>query len=351
MLDRQSRAAAIRGHDHLRRSPRRFGGPGGFKEWHHVLVETDELSLLVNFNLTDDMWSPRPAADEVARLIVLARVADDRGWRGEAERFAPADVAVAAGGVDATFGASRLRFDGERYHVAAALRSGAIAADLALRPAVDPCVFTNQRLGSASLLSWFLVPRLTATGAVTVDGRTLELRDAPAYHDHNWGHYLWGDDFVWEWAWACGSCPEGPWSAVFWRLADRHRRRATSSGLLVELPGGPPLRFLDDEVRVTGHGLHRPSRALRLPAVMALLCPGTHCDAPETIVLEAARGGAGVDLRFSLGDLAQIIVPNEADDDGATTLNEFSGRCRMSAAVDGRALAGEGRCVVELLRA
>lgn len=350
MLDHIPRWASVRAHDHLRRSPRRFGGAGGFKEWHHVLVETDALSLLVNFSLTDDAWSPAPPEQEVARLILVARTADGQGFRGAAERFEPDEVACEAGRVDARFGRNRFELDGEVYRVEAALRDGSLAASLTLTPALAPRMFANQRLGTRGLLSWFLVPRLRASGWVRVGGRELMIHDAPAYHDHNWGHYLWGDDFVWEWSWGSGETAEGPWSVVVWRLADRPRGRATAAGVLLELPEVGLLEFVDGEVQISGTGLFRAERALKLPPVMAMLSPGTLAEVPGRICVEVTRGEQRARVEFSPEDLVQIIVPNETDDDGTTSLNEASGRYRLTASVGGRQLRGEGRGVFELLR-
>jgi hypothetical protein len=63
--------------------------------------------------------------------------------------------------------------------------------------------FPPVELRDEEFLSGYVVPALaaSASGRICVAGRCSELKDAPAYHDHNWG--VWRD-VTWEWGSARG---------------------------------------------------------------------------------------------------------------------------------------------------
>jgi hypothetical protein len=48
-------------------------------------------------------------------------------------------------------------------------------------------------------MSWLVyMPGARVNGQVTVDGHVYEM-DAPGYHDHNWGEWIF-TDALWNWA-------------------------------------------------------------------------------------------------------------------------------------------------------
>src|SRR5262245_19152644 len=213
-------ARLLAGADYFRRSPSRLGGRRGHKEWHHFLVHAPGMDLLINFNLIDDEWAEAPGRTEVARLVAIAR---GETWEGDVERFEADEVEVTAGRIDARFGPNALRFADGAYRVTVALRERPLTADLEFTPVTRPALSLNQPLTGSRRLSWLFVPRLHATGTVTVGGKAARIEGSPAYHDHNWGHFLWGDDFSWEWGSAHPQDAASPWSLVHVRMVDRAR--------------------------------------------------------------------------------------------------------------------------------
>jgi hypothetical protein len=345
-------SAALRRLDWFRRSPARFGGPAEHKEWQHFLVHTPQVHLLVNFNLIDDPWTVAPAGppEEVARLIVLVRVNSSGSWDGDTERFEPGAVEVPVGRLDARFGANRMSFSEGRYQLEIALRERAITAELELVPTCLPAIANNQPLAPKRTLSWLFVPRLRARGWIRVGTQQFEVDGAPAYHDHNWGHFVWGDDFAWEWGSAMPWTEANPWSAVYMRMADRARTRASCQGLYLWKGETPGRIFRDHELRVDLHGRLVRTRFLQIPRVMALLCPRSSADLPERFEVHARSGDDQVELVFVPEDLAQVVMPDEARLIGVTALNEVSGPVMVRGRVGGENIEFEGPGVFEFIR-
>src|SRR5262249_36705713 len=136
-------------------------------------------------------------------------------------------------GIDVGFGGNRCVFRDGAYHLHAALRGRPITLELVARPVVWPALAPNIPLPDGPPLHWVVVPRLVATGRGTVAGRTHAFTDVLAYHDHNWGHFLWGQDMSWEWGFALPSDATVPWSLVFVRLTNRARTHALAQGMFL----------------------------------------------------------------------------------------------------------------------
>ncbi|WP_437564858.1 hypothetical protein [Sorangium sp. So ce542] len=333
--------------DYLRRSPASVGGPGGHKEWLHFCVYGPQIDVLVNFSLCDDVRTGAAPSAELARVTVLVR---GEGWDGDVDLYAPADVTVRAGHIDAAFGQSTVVFRDGEYHISAALRERPIAVDLRLRPASMPSLANNVQLDPGPPINWLVVPRLFASGTVTVAGRQTRLEGAPAYHDHNWGHFSWGRDFAWEWGFGLPHEPGCPWSLVFARLSDRAHTRAFTQALFLWKGARQHrvLRAQDLEIRHEGH--LRPARILKLPRVMALLSPDLLPDVPRRLHIQGEADGDWMECVFESSDCAQVIIPNDQDL-GVTIINEVSGAVRLSGLVRGETVSMEGRAIFEFLGA
>jgi hypothetical protein len=339
-------AAALRRLDWFRRSPARFGGPGEHKEWQHFLVHAPGLQLVVNFNLIDDRWGQ--TGEEAARLIVLARAGSES--LGEIVRFPSEAVDVPVGGLDARFGTNTMRFVDGAYRLTLDLPNLALRAELTLVPVTMPAIANNQPLAPGRGLSWLFVPRLHASGWVKIAERRIDLRAAPAYHDHNWGHFVWGDDFSWEWGSVLPWVADNRWSAVYMRMADRGRARASCQGLYLWRGDQPGRIFRDHELSVSLHGRLVRSKFLQVPPIMALLCPEASADLPARLEVRAAAGDDVVELVFEPEQLAQIIMPHEHDVSGVTALNEVGGHARVRGRVAGESVELEGPGLFEFIR-
>ncbi|MCB9665082.1 MAG: hypothetical protein H6732_13290 [Alphaproteobacteria bacterium] len=321
-------------------------GRRGWKEWHHFVVHAPGLHLLVNFSLVDDLYGGGPG-DHAHRVILLAHT--DR-WRGDAVRVPRAEVRLTGGGLDARFGPHQMGWTQDRYHVVAALPDGSLRVDVQLVPASIPVYSTNQTLAADRTLSWFFLSRLVATGTVEVAGERFTLDGVTAYHDHNWGDFRWGDDFCWEWASALPEDGADPWSTVLMRLTDRARTRVRAQGLFLFHHGQPVRFFRDREVRFELDGRLRFDRRLRVPRVMGLLAGGHASEVPGRVRVVGRSLGDEVQLDFEVGDLCQVIMPNETDHTGVTVLNETIGRARVAGRVRHLDVASTGPGVFEFIR-
>lgn len=173
-------------------------------EWHYFNLVTgpDEwwyVTFLVGGEVDLDPRSRRWGG----RMLVTHRRPDGRHDRYTAEVPA-ARVRFDTAGADLTIGDSRVRQrDGEYHlHVSARGDRGPALLELTVRPTPNR-YFPPVELREEAFLSGYVVPALaaTASGRVCVAGRCAPVRDAAAYHDHNWG--VWRD-VTWEWGAARG---------------------------------------------------------------------------------------------------------------------------------------------------
>src|SRR5437870_2866972 len=302
---------AVAAADFLRRSPVLYGGgTAGYKEWLHFCVLAPELELLVNFSFSDDLRRSDRGA-EIARLTVLVR---NEAWDGDVETFRDGDIQARGGAVDLALGESRLRFRDGRYALRMRLRERPVAADLVLRPLTAPARAPNIPMIEGPALHWIAIPRLAATGTVTVGGHTHRLVDVNAYHDHNFGHLLWGRNFSWRWAFALPLDAAQPWTFTFASLADRARSHALSQGVFLWKGADRCRTFRDHDIEIRPDvGFLAPRHVFKVPRVMALLSPETTTDVPRSLELDAAAEGDRLHYEFEAQDLAQVVIPNEVD--------------------------------------
>ena len=330
--------------DYFRRAGR--DDAGTFKEWQHFLVLAPGHDLLVNFNIADDARAP---GGEAARVILLAH-AD--GWSGSVERCAAGRFSAPSGRLDGRFGACRLEFRDGRYRLE--FRgdgdSPQIHGHLECTPQVLPALSHNIHLTADARRSWLMLPRLSARGTVSVDGRRHTLVDAPAYHDHNWGTFRWGDDFAWEWGCGLPATADCPWSAIYVRMADRARHRVHSQGLFLWRGREHHRFFRDEELRVRVRGNAAVSDLFKLPRVLAVLAPERHCDVPAEVEVEAAGAGDRVRMTFTPRAVAQVLIPDETRDDRLVVLNEACGDLHITGTIRGETVELVGRGVFEFIR-
>jgi hypothetical protein len=340
-------AALLARTDYFRRSPSRLGGRGEYKEWQHFLVHAGELHLLVNFSILDEFPPGQAHPAEVARLIVLAH---GEGWEGSVERFEAREVEVKAGRMDARFGRNTLRFEDGRWHLSLALSERPVAAELEFTPTALPVLSAHHPLAPQHPISWLFLPRLVARGTMTLGGRTVEVKGAPAYHDHNWGHFRWGDDFCWEWGSVLPREAASPWSAVLVRVMNRSRTAVRYQALFL-WHGGEPLRvFRDEELRFSASGCFQPTRAFSLPRPLALLVPGTAADLPRALEVRASGGGDALSLTFLPRHAARLLLPDENSLEQLVAIHEVLGPVSVRGRAHGEPVELEGVGVFEFVR-
>ena len=339
--------SALARSDYLRRSPSSLGGPAGHKEWLHFCIYGGELDVLVNFSLCDDVRADAPPGTEFARITVLVR---EETWDGDVDLYPASEVRVHSGRIRAAFGANEVFFEDGEYHLTVRLRDWPIAMSLRLRPVTVPSLANNIRLDPGPPINWLVVPRLHASGTVTIAERRYELSDALAYHDHNWGHFAWGRDFAWEWGFGLPFDPAVPWSLVFVRLSNRaHTRSLMQAVFLWKGPRQHRVMRAGD-VAVRHEGYLRPPQLFKIPRPMALIAPDLLPDIPQRLHVRGEGDGDWVECLFEARDAAQVVVPNDRDL-GVTIINEVSGAVHVSGEVRGETVSMEGRAIFEFLGA
>lgn len=308
-----------------------------FKEWQHFIISTPELDLLVNFSLETSRTS------RVGRVIVLARTAR---WIGFVDTV-PADVS--RDGCRGRFGAHRVEIVNGGYRVVVDAPRHGVAIDATFSPEVLPIVARHQLIAPGRHLDWNLTARLSVTAHVELPDATHDLTGALGYHDHNWGGFRWGDDFVWEWGCVLPR-DGGDWAAVYSNLMNRARTQLALEQLLLWRGGKNVLAAGDFEVRSRSFERSRSRPALRIPSVMALLQSRTDSDVPRRLQVTARRGGDEVVLRFSPASTAQLLVPAERSLSEVITINECTGPVHIQGWIDGEAIDCEGWGVFEFVR-
>jgi hypothetical protein len=325
--------------DFFRLSRRAFGDDLPHKEWHHFVVHDRRLRLIVNFSHIDQ------SDDAVHRVIALVRTDE---WTGAVETYDTIDCEMRSGSVAARYGPCEFALVDGAYELAITLPAIRLRAHLRLLPVSMPFVVKNQPLARGARLSWLFVPRLVAHGHIWIGDRRVSLVGAPAYHDHNWGHFRWGDDFGWEWGSVLPQDLSDPWTLVCMRMTDRSRRRATRQALYAWYGDEPIALWRDFAVTVRHEGLLRRPPALTLPSVMRLLRPGSASDIPAVVVIEGS-GRDQLEMRFEPEEYVRIVVPHELDPMDSVVLNEISGRITAQGRVAGRDVDVEATGVFELL--
>lgn len=337
----------VRSTDYLRRPSVPLPGLCAHKEWHHFLVDAPGLFLLVNMSVSEEPRLDGGGERSVGRLKVLVR---GEGWDGDIEVFEADAIGAQAGRIDLAFGDDRVRFKDGRYRISLALRERDLRAELELTPRALPLLVEHVILVPGKPLSWVMVPRLSASGAVLWNGRRYPIDGAAAYHDHNWGYFRWGDDFTWEWATALPRDPVCPWSVAIVRTTDRARSRLVIQALYLWRGERLGRMFRGDELTFTCTGAARGAPILKVPRVMAMLEPGTAADVPRRIEVSARSGSAHVEVDIGVVDFAQILMPDEEGRRSVTILNQCFATLSLRGELDGERIEMEGSAVFEFIR-
>jgi hypothetical protein len=338
---------ALKGRDGLGRGDRE-----SYKEWYHFCVLGEAVQVIVNFSTCADR---RPAAPHtlVSRVVMLIHDRD-RGWSGAVETVPEESCRWTPGRIDAVLGKSWMSFSGGAFRIHAETDSPRFCADFTLRPLTQPIRRADSGLRDGALeghLSWVAVPRLIAWGAVKLgEDREVRLDAAPAYHDHNWGDWSWGQDFGWQWGFALPDEAANPWTCVFDRVLDLGRRADTGLRVLVWRGERLTRVFREEEVTLEIAGRRPAERVAKFPPVMGLLAPEQSTDAPERLIIRAASARDVFTWTLDTNSLAQIVIPAETHL-GVVNINEVSARARVQGEIGGQSLDWSGEGIFEFLTA
>lgn len=341
-LDRRAITASLASHGFLRRSPWLHGGRAGHREWLHFAIRAGDLQLVVNVSAVDDL---RPAAEphrERVRVLVLAH--DGAGWHGDLDEAGPDERELRGGQLNLRAGATELAFEAGTLRLRGALRRQPVAFDLALAPRTFPSVASNVAIGGEAPIHWLVVPHLAATGTVVVGGRTHALADAPAYHDHNWGHFS-HRDFAWQWGHATDA---GGLSVVLARLLDGAHASTFMQSLLVWRGARQARVFRGDELALRAEGFLRPPRPFTVPRAGALLVGTRASEIPRVLHVRARADGDDLVGAFEAEHVARITVPHDHDL-GTTVIHEVIGRLRLAGTLHDRPIESDTPAMFEFL--
>ncbi|MDV3126182.1 hypothetical protein M1247_14765 [Mycobacterium sp. 21AC1] len=336
--------AVLAGSDFLRAPVLASARPGGFKEWHHFVIHGAQRRLLINFSLTSETASDGHLR-LVPRVIVIAQ--DDR-WSGAVERFDTTELDVSADLGVLGIGSNRMAVRPDGYEVVIELPGHGIAGELHLTSVSRPFVVNNQPVGEGRMC-WLFVPRLRADGWVRIAGQEHRVVAEPAYHDHNWGRFRWGDDFAWTWGTILPSEGRDPWSLVYLRMTDRRRLRCLSQALYVWHRDEPAAIFRHAAVTAQSHGLLGRAADCTLPAPMRLLLDGVVPAVPALVEVTAERVDDTVQARFRPHSYARLAQPSEVHLDRSTVLCETSGTAQVTGSINGESVDFVGAGVFEFL--
>ena len=330
--------------DHFHMPPDTLENRETWAEWHYfnVISPGNNRWVFISFIVGGDVRSTNWGG----QLGITLR---EQG--GRTQRFAMtldrSRVRFSTADANLTFGASSVEVQPNGDYAVRAHatdeRGAAIEIVLDVHPAPN-AYFPGVSMGSAGFLSGYTVPalRASASGTICVEDDCETLRDAQAYHDHNWG--VW-KGVTWDW----GAARAGQYTFLYGRVYPPDSAAPVPPVLvyLVDSLGfravfRPRLIDYDDnrEVRTDAGLLKVPSRAR----------------------FTDARGADTLTIDLSIEDaIATDTRPRRrgADSERGDPLGsekarpyfiQMKGTARISGRLDGQRLAGEGTGFFETYR-
>jgi hypothetical protein len=259
--------------DRLHLPPPAVAGDSTWAEWHYFNVVLDaERWIYVTLMIGGRVG----VAGEWGGRVLLTLRDRDGSHRSFTRDHPDAEVRFDTLSPDLELGDAHVRLREGVYEVAAA--AGGARVELRVVP-VPGLYFPPAQLGGRDLVSGYVVPALRASAAGRVCLPVCEaVRNAPAYHDHNWG--VWRD-VAWEWG---AASSEG-------------------ASLLYGVVRGPEdegderlFAYLVD--RRGARGLYRPG-AVQVTATRPLVVGGTRLQVPRSFRFEDPRRGLLVTVEVS----------------------------------------------------
>jgi len=318
--------------------------PAGFKEWHHFVIHGQGVRVLINFSLNNEVFG----ADEVRLAPRVIVIAHDESWTGAIERFDEDAVSTSADLGELSIGSNRMAVVADGYQISIELPDKNIRGELHLAPTSSPFAVRNEPAGDGRI-SWLFVPRLRAHGWLQIGGQDHRFDNDLAYHDHNWGRFLWGDDFGWTWGTILPTGPADPWSMVFVEITDRNWLRSVSRSLYVWHHDEPAAIFRHAAVQTSSAGRLGRAADCTLPPPMRLLLDGEVPGVPERVEVTATRAGDSVHVEFHSRSYARLAQPSEVRLDRSTVLCETDGSVRARGTIRGEDVNFVGTGVFEFL--
>jgi hypothetical protein len=319
-----------------------------YKEWYHfnVIDAGQALDLIVNLSLAGDVRSTGHGRADVIALVHTGR----NLWHGGIDSFEGTAAMISEDALDLFIGRSGVRFRGGRYELKIELRDGELVGDIHLTPRSEPMMVWNDTpIGNGSI-NWLIVPHLDASGRLHAGHRSFQFSRSYGYHDHNWGHWRWGEDFAWTWGFAA-DVPSGNGSPVttlvFDRTSDRSDAAAIEQTLALWRDGKLVKLFVRRMLRAKKEGRFA-GVIRRIPGAMNLVSPGRVLNVPSALRVSARDHDDWLDCDYRVDAALQIAIPSEFGF-GVTGLNETFGTMRVHGVIGGAAISYEARACFEFL--
>jgi hypothetical protein len=311
-----------------------------YKDWFHLNFadpETGTIGLL-NVSLHGSPWDPR------SRAMGLVLVHSPKsGWQSHVEIMAYSGANLSESAIalhDIALAVDRPR---GTIHASSLGASNRFHARLRAEAASQPIDFEQEMPLGSGWISWYLVSNLHLNGEWTFHGRRTLLKNAPAYHDHNWGRWHWGDDFGWEWG--CFLKGASDLSIVFARTTDRAHRSWEEPYLIAEV-NSTRRCFLPENIEVEFEGRF-DSQLHRIPGAMATLHQEmAEPRLPAGVTIHAQQGADELAISFAARAGAQFIAADPALR-GYSFIHEMVGEYRVSGTLRGAHLDDHGSAVFE----
>lgn len=316
----------------------------GTKEWSHFCLHQPGLHCILNFSLVDEVRVRKGAFLGLWGTNAKGSGAVSGSWRWQGTISRAADAQVEVSPLALRLSGAALEFRNGSYRIE--LDGPELAARLSVTPLAIPYLANNVNIGDRATFNWFAVPRARAEGYLETQGERTDV-DAACYHDRNWGHFGWGDDFSWEWAFSlpspgasAGGLSQGDPVFVFSRMSDRARHHVFSQGILVWQGSLLTRAFRGAEVSVQRLGLLKQPKTYALPPMLRLVCGGSASDIPKTLLIQSRADGDELVLRCEMLDVARILVPKERGA-GAVVISEVLGSIQATGRIGGQAIHAE----------
>jgi hypothetical protein len=312
-----------------------------YKDWLHLNV-FDHPSQTVGFVNVSLHGAPEDPRSRAVGAALLHH--PEHGWRGNLEVRGFDDVRIGRASVALEAVALAVEHASGTVTASARWPDEQLSLDVRATAVVPAFAVDEPTPVGPGWFSWYAVGRLAVSGEASVGDRRLDLRDATAYHDHNWGRWYWGDDVGWDWG-AFAAPDPGP-TVVLWRLADRERRRPERPFVALYL-GARRRTFMGASVRLD-HAGRLEARPRRLPGAMAALHGGRGTPRlPARVIVRAADGIDRIEVEFEARACLQVVAADPAVR-GYGFVHELVGAFAYRGRVAGRVLEGEGLGVFEL---
>jgi hypothetical protein len=311
-----------------------------YKDWLHLNIlhhETGSVGL-INVSLHGSPLDPGSRAVGAA-LVHVPGV----GWIGNVEIRALTEASIGRASIGLERVALSVHHSSRTLAASVRDEENSLAIRLTGRSVAAPVVVEEPLPLGSGWISWYAMPRLTLEGEWVIDGARTDLRNASAYHDHNWGRWHWGDDLGWEWG--CFLAPSPGAAFVLSRTTDRAHRHLGVPSLVVRAEQGRRT-FSGAAVELEYDGVLEATMR-RLPgAIAALHQDRARVRLPKSLRISADDGIDHVVLEFTAHAAAQLALADPLVR-GYAFIHEMAGEFTYSGVVCKKEISGAGLGVLE----